>query len=118
MEFYSKFVSFPLEERQTQSFRLIKRFPEKYPVIIDRISRRDPKLDKNKYLIPNDQTLSQVIYLLRKRLRLTPEQAIFFFSDGTLLSGNMTISQIHHLSALKYNDGFTYLFYSLENTFG
>jgi GABA(A) receptor-associated protein len=118
MEFYSKFVAAPLEERQTQSFRLIKRFPDKYPVIIDRCSRRDPGLDKNKYIIPNDQTLSQIMYLIRKRLRLRPEQAIFFFFEGSLLSGNMTLSQLHHLCSLKKNDGFTYLLYSLENTFG
>lgn len=118
MEFYSNFVSTPLDERQTQAFRLVKRFPERLPVIVDRANRNAPKLDRNKYIINAHDTLSQVIYLLRKRLKLNPQQAVFFFSDDNLLSGNMTISQIRHLSSLKHGDGFTYLFYSLEDTFG
>lgn len=118
MEFYYKFISSSLEERQTQSFRLIKRFPSKYPIVIDRASRRDPIIDKNKYIIQADTTIAQLVYLLRKRMTLSPDKALFFFWDGTILSGNMTISQLHHLSNLKHNDGFTYLFYSLESTFG
>ena len=118
MEFYSTFISAPLVDRQAQSFRLVKRFPDRVPVIIDRANRNAPKLDRNKYIIDSHDTISQVIYLLRKRLDLSPHQAIFFFFENTLLSGNMTVSQIRHLSSLKHNDGFTYLFYSLEDTFG
>jgi hypothetical protein len=118
MEFYTKFTSIPVVDRQEQSFRLIKRFPDKYPVIIDRASRREPTLDKNKYLVNSHSTVSELMYLLRKKLKVSPTQAVFFFLGNSMVSGNMTIAQLNHASNLKYNDGFTYLFYSLENTFG
>ena len=118
MEFYNKFISAPLTDRQSQSFRLVKRFPDKHPVIIDRCNRRDPSIDTHKYLVNNYSTVAELMYLLRKKLKVDSSQAIFFFLDNTMVSGNMTISQLNHTCNLKYNDGFTYLFYSLEHTFG
>jgi GABA(A) receptor-associated protein len=118
MEFYTAFLSESLEERQARSLRLIKRYQGKYPVIIDRNSRFDPKIDKHKFLIDADTTISQMMYLLRKHIHLSPEKAMYVFSDGILLSGNTTIGHLHHLCGLKYNDGFTYLIYSVESTFG
>lgn len=118
MEFQTSFLSEPLEERQARSLRLIKRFPTKYPVIIDRASRFDPHLEKHKFLVDADTTISQMMHLLRKNIKLSPEKGMYFFSEGILLSGNTTIGHLRHVCSLKYNDGFTYLFYSVENTFG
>jgi hypothetical protein len=118
MEFYSTFIALPLEDRQKQSFRLIKRFPGKYPIIIDRANRSTPKIDKNKFIIHGDTCISELMILLRKKINLSPAEGIFMFCDDNIVSGNMTISQLHHLSGLKRNDGFTYILYSLENTFG
>ena len=118
MEFHTAFLSEPLEERQARSLRLIKRYNGRYPVIIDRSSRFDPKISKHKFLIDSATTLSEMMFLLRKHIQLPPEKAMFLFCDNVLLSGNTTIGHLHHLCSLKYNDGFIYLLYSLESAFG
>jgi GABA(A) receptor-associated protein len=47
---------------------------------------------------------------------LSPEEAIFIFSGSSMLSSNALISAIYEKS--KDNDGFLYIKYSGENTFG
>lgn len=118
MEFYSKFISSLPEERQAQSLRLYKRYPDKIPVIIDRANRRDPTIEKHKFLVPDTSTCSELLFLLRRHINLSPTQSIFLFHDKALVNTSMRIQQLRHLSNLNKNDGFTYLFYSIENTFG
>ena len=36
-------------------------------------------IDKNKFLVPKDLTLGQFVYVIRKRMKLPPEKAIFVF---------------------------------------
>jgi hypothetical protein len=118
MEFYSTFIASSSEERQAQSFRLFKRYPDKIPVIIDRANRRDPKIGKNKFLVPSSSTCAELLFMLRRHIELEPSQSIFLFHDKSLVNSSMSIQQLRHLSNLQNNDGFTYLFYSVENTFG
>ena len=60
--------------------------------------------------------MGQFIYVIRKRLRLKPEEAIFLFVNGQFISSSAIIGQIY--DNLKDADGFLYMQYSKENTFG
>ena len=74
-------------------------------------------LDKKKYLVPNDITVGQFVYILRKRIKLTPEKAIFIFlGNNTIPPTSALLSKLYE----KHNDddGFLYLTYAGENTFG
>ena len=43
-----------------------------------------PDLDKKKYLVPYDLTVAQFYYIIRKRVQLRPETALFCFVDNTV----------------------------------
>ena len=67
--------------------------------------------------MPNDLTIGQFQYVIRKRIKLAPEQAIFLFvGKGTLAPSNAPLQQMYDKH--KDADDFLYMTYSSENTFG
>ena len=109
------------EDRQNESKEIIDKYPNRIPLIIEKLTNKNdtviPDFDKNKYLVPDDLTASQLIYVIRKRLKLAPELAIFIFcGDGKLLRPNSTMRYIYENH--KDKDGFVYIVYSGESTFG
>jgi GABA(A) receptor-associated protein len=74
-------------------------------------------MDKVKYLVPYDITVSQFITVIRKRLSLKPEVALMVsIEDGIVPSSISSIGDLYN--AHKYADGFLYFQYYQENTFG
>ena len=54
-------------------------------VIVERADKTAiPDIDKKKYLVPADLTVGQFVYVIRKRIRVSPEQAIFMFVRNVL----------------------------------
>jgi GABA(A) receptor-associated protein len=89
------------------------------PVICERSSKSSTSLqdiDKKKYLVPVDLTLGQFVYVIRKRLALPPEQAIYISVNGTIPPAASLMSTIY--SENKDSDGFLYCTYTGENVFG
>ncbi|KAB5591925.1 hypothetical protein CTheo_4658 [Ceratobasidium theobromae] len=86
-------------------------------VICEKADRTDiPTIDKKKYLVPSDLTVGQFVYVIRKRIKLAPEKAIFIFVDEVLPPTAALMSAIYEEH--KDEDGFLYVSYSGENTFG
>ncbi|KAK4783914.1 hypothetical protein SAY86_018282 [Trapa natans] len=86
-------------------------------VIVERAEKSDvPEIDKKKYLVPADLTVGQFVYVVRKRIRLSPEKAIFVFVKNVLPPTAAMMSAIYEEN--KDEDGFLYMTYSGENTFG
>lgn len=113
-------------------------------VICEKADRTDiPTIDKKKYLVPSvsaqsimgvavglqtmvlisffalrhqDLTVGQFVYVIRKRIKLSPEKAIFIFVDEVLPATAALMSAIYEEH--KDEDGFLYVSYSGENTFG
>jgi GABA(A) receptor-associated protein len=52
-------------------------------------------IDKKKYLVPADLTVGQFVYVIRKRIKLSPEKAIFIFVDETLPPTAALMSSIY-----------------------
>lgn len=116
---YMKFKSVhSFDERQTESNRIRLKYPERVPVVCEKSAHSSglPDLDKNKYLVPCDLTVGQFMFVLRKRIKLPAEQAIFLFVNGTIPSTSTIIDKLYDLH--KDKDGFLYVTYSGENTFG
>jgi len=67
-------------------------------------------------LVPADLTVGQFVYVIRKRIQLEPEKAIFVFVNDTLPPTAALMSQIYKEQAAE--DGFLYCTYSGESTFG
>ena len=108
----------PFEVRQNESTRIRDKFPGRVPLIVERSPNNNhvPQIDKEKFLVPGDLTVSQFLFVLRNRMKLSSEKALFIFIGGTL---PITSSLMRELYAQhKDADGFMYAMYSGENTFG
>ncbi|XP_076931206.1 autophagy-related protein 8B-like [Bidens hawaiensis] len=75
-----------------------------------------PDIDKKKYLVPADLTVGQFVYLVRKRIKLSAEKAIFIFVKNILPPTAAIMSAIYEEN--KHEDGFLCMTYSGENIFG
>ncbi|XP_041991379.1 autophagy-related protein 8C-like [Salvia splendens] len=107
----------PLEKRQAESARIREKYPDRIPVIVEKAERSDvPDIDKKKYLVPADLTVGQFVYVVRKRIKLSAERAIFIFVKDVLPPTASLLSAIY--DEYKDEDGFLYMTYSGENTFG
>jgi GABA(A) receptor-associated protein len=105
------------ESRFEESRRIREKFPGRIPVIVERGSKSSvPCIDKQKFLVPGDLSVSQFIFVIRKRLNLPSEQALFLFIGNTLPTTGMLIRELHSLYADA--DGFLYATYCGENVFG
>ncbi|KAE9268615.1 hypothetical protein PR003_g31385, partial [Phytophthora rubi] len=86
-------------------------------VICEKADRSDiPDIDKKKYLVPADLTVGQFVYVIRKRIKVSPEKAIFIFINNVLSPTAALMSNVY--KEQKDSDGFLYVTYSGENTFG
>ena len=107
-----------LQKRIEESKKIIDKYPDRIPIIVEKYKngKNVPNIDKKKYLVPKDLTLGQFQYVIRKRLKLEPSIAIFLFIKGTLLPTADLLSNVY--DKYKDEDGFLYITYSGENTFG
>ncbi|XP_055375248.1 microtubule-associated proteins 1A/1B light chain 3C-like isoform X2 [Condylostylus longicornis] len=95
------------------------RFPNKIPVIVERYSREYdlPYLNKKKFLVPQEITLSQFLTILRNRLKVGSTKALFLLvNDRSLVPLSKTLSEIYH--EYRQDDGFLYVTYSSQEVFG
>lgn len=107
----------PFESRARESTRIREKFPGRVPVIVERAGRTDvPEIDKHKFLCPNDITVGQLCFIIRRRMTLPPEKALFLFVNNTLPTNNMLLRELY--ATYADNDGFLYVSYTGENTFG
>jgi len=105
------------DKRKAEAQRIRAKYPDRIPVIAEKAAESDiPDIDKKKYLVPADLSVGQFVYVIRKRIKLKPEKAIFIFVNNTLPPTASLMSQIY--KEHKDEDGFLYVTYSGESTFG
>lgn len=108
---------FTHEQICKQADNILKKYPDRIPIIVQ--SGKDstiPKLEKNKFLVPRDITLGQFIYIIRRRVELKPEEAMFVFINDSLVNNSKLMSDIY--DEYKDETGFLFCHISNENTFG
>lgn len=75
----------PAEKRKSEAERIRAKYPDRVPVICEKADRSDiPDIDKKKYLVPADLTVGQFHYVIRKRIQLAPEKALFLFCSNSI----------------------------------
>ena len=70
----------PLERRIEESKKIRTKYPDRIPIIVDRLNQNNkdiPEIDKKKYLVPSDLTVGQFQYVIRKRIKLDSQKALF-----------------------------------------
>ncbi len=112
--------SLSLEDRKKRSNSLLLKYPDKIPVILEK-SIKDkylPKMDKTKLLVADNMTVSTILQLIKKNLKITESTSIYIMvtNKDIMLSGSQTIISVY--KDHKNEDGFLYLEYCTENVFG
>ena len=103
--------------RLNESTRVLQKHPDRIPIICEKHTNCDiAEMSKQKYLVSDDLTCGQFIYIIRNRLKLPPEKAIFLMINGTIPPISSTILEVYDKN--KNEDGFLYITYMSENVFG
>ncbi|XP_073287846.1 autophagy-related protein 8f-like [Primulina huaijiensis] len=106
-----------LAKRRDEAARIREKYPDRIPVIVEKAENSNiPSIDKKKYLVPADLTVGQFVYVIRRRIKLSAEKAIFIFMDNVLPPTGALMSTVYEEK--QDEDGFLYVTYSGENTFG
>ncbi len=116
---YSFKRTYSFNDRLKESSRIMNIYPDRLPIICERSENASsdcPHIDKKKYLIPRDLTVGQFLYVIRNRLKLQAEKALFLFIKGTIPATSHYMDLIY--DCYKDDDGFLYISYTFENTFG
>ena len=107
-----------LDKRKSESTRIRVKYPDRIPIICEKSTNSTiDDIDKNKFLVPSDLTVGQFVYIIRKRIKLEPEKAIFIFVNNSILPPTSKLI-VEMFDEYKDEDGFLYIVYSGENTFG
>ena len=99
-----------------ESKRLMLKYHDRVPVIVKPGNDRTPSMEKTKYLVPKTSTVGEFVSVVRKKTHIKSYQALFVFVNSVLPPTNATIADVY--SEHHDADGFLYITYTLENTFG
>jgi GABA(A) receptor-associated protein len=106
-------------QRSAEAERILKKYPNRIPVIVEKVfASQITEIDKKKYLVPRDLTVGQFMYVIRKRIKLSQEKAIFLF-----IGSKTIVPAVSELIGTLYKnygdkDGFLYCQYGNEKVFG
>ena len=107
-----------LAKRQEESNNIRMKYPDKIPIICERAaSSKLPPNERSKFLAPSDLTAYQFSYIIRKRIKMPESGSLFFFVNGRyILKADALMSEVY--DQRKDVDGFLYITYTDQNTFG
>ena len=108
------------ERRRSLCEKLRDLHPDRLPLILVRVQgSAAPHAQRSKLLVPGEYTMGQVLLQVRQTLepRLQPHEAIYLFvGKGVLVPTSETVQAV--FERFKDEDGFLYVHYGGENTFG
>ena len=95
---------------------LRQRYPNHVFVLVSPSQRSDlPPLDKHKYIVNKTTRVGEFMYILRKRMALPAEKAMFLFVENTIPTSSQTMAELMSLYGSK---GYLEMIYTGESTFG
>ncbi|GFS66468.1 hypothetical protein TNIN_255911 [Trichonephila inaurata madagascariensis] len=108
-----------LATRKEEVENIRTKFPTKIPVIVERYHKESqlPLLDKTKFLVPQELTVSQFLTIIRNRMHLGANQAFYLLiNNRSIASMSKTVAEVYLES--KDEDGFLYVTYASQEMFG
>lgn len=113
--------AFTYEQRREKSTMVMQLHPGHIPVICEPCdivsSTIAPALDKKKYLVHETLTIGQLMNVIRRRMKLPREKALFLLiNQNTMAPISRTLREVY--ARYRDSDGFLYISYAFENVFG
>lgn len=108
---------YDLDERRRKSEALRLANPDRIPIICEKLPSSDlPSLESDRLLVPASFTVGNLTTIIRSRVKISSQQSIFLFVKNALLPVHQSLDVIYEQH--RDPDGFLYILYSGENTFG
>ncbi|XP_063233784.1 microtubule-associated proteins 1A/1B light chain 3C-like [Bacillus rossius redtenbacheri] len=95
------------------------KFPNKVPVVVERFQKEMylPDLDKTKFLVPQEITMSQFLTIIRNRMHIDSTQAVYMMvNNRSIISLSRTLSEVY--AEHRAEDGFLHVTYASQEVFG
>lgn len=99
--------------RLEESKNIIDKYPNRIPVIVE---SKEFVLEKHKYLVPKSLTMGGFLHLLKKKIELKPEEAVFLFVNNKYPLINSTMEELYENE--KSECGFLFIHLARESVFG
>lgn len=109
-------LKYSIKKRTQESKRLLCEYPERIPVICEKLEYTRITVNPSKLLIPRTMTIAQLNNIIRTKIKLTNALSIFLFIQKDILCPMCVMEEIYE--NYKDDDGFLYIQYTTENTFG
>lgn len=110
-------LQYTFEQRRQESTLILRKYSDRIPVILERaFDGHINEMDKYKFLVPHDCSVAQFMWIIRKRTNLNPNKSLYLFVNKTLPKACALMGELYQL--YKDEDGFLYVMYNGENTFG
>lgn len=109
---------YDIDKRIAESAKIREKHPNKIPVIVSKYKKCNnlEEIKNKKFLVPQDLTIAQFSYVIKKRINITSEQAIYLYIKNAIPNSTTTMANIY--SEFQDEDGFLYITYAGENAFG
>jgi len=112
--------TYEVRKRRSEAARIIKKYPERIPCIVEksRTEKALESIDRNKFLVPGSLCFAEFLVVIRKRLKLSSDRALYVFvGNETLVPASKLMSSVYE-ELKDPDDGFLYCTYASESTFG
>lgn len=90
-----------------------------FQIIVERFTKETdlPLLDKRKFLVPQELTMSQFVSIIRTRMKIGPSKALFLLvNNRSMVSLSKSLAEIYCEN--RHHDGFLYVTYASQEVFG
>ena len=78
-------LSLFVDARIQESKKIKSKYPDRIPVVVEKVPNSQIQdIDKRKFLVPNDISVAQFMWIIRRRIQLPAEKAIFLFLGKVL----------------------------------
>ena len=95
------------------------KYPDKIPIFVLK-SKADkilPEINVNKFVVPAEITIGELMNVVRKKISLSPEVSMFFFiNENVMPCVSDRIGSLYE--QYKNDDNLLLIYYCGENTFG
>ncbi|TKR89358.1 hypothetical protein L596_013474 [Steinernema carpocapsae] len=109
---------YSLEKRQAKARNVLHGHSVHVPVVCEKASgSRLEHLKQDCYKVASNITIGTFLVIIRERLSLTEDEAIFLFAKNAIMSTTKTMAEVYD-EFKDEEDGFLYLTYQEESVYG